>query len=95
MWRMSSSQALIFVAAVVADVSYITERRARGSYQLERQLSRRTHMKNHSATKPAPKELSAAELENVTGGKGAGRATFHDLSFMHMIDKASPVLMKA
>ena len=51
-------------------------------------------MKNHSATKPAPKELSAAELGNVTGGKGEGKATFHDLSFMHMIDKASPVLMQ-
>ncbi len=29
------------------------------------------------------------------GGGGAGKATFHDLSFMHTIDKASPLLLKA
>jgi type VI secretion system secreted protein Hcp len=29
------------------------------------------------------------------GGGGAGKATFHDLSFVHNIDKASPVLMQA
>ena len=29
-----------------------------------------------------------------TGG-GAGKATFHDLSFVHAIDKASPSLLKA
>jgi len=29
------------------------------------------------------------------GGGGAGKAGFHDLSFTHKIDKASPVLMKA
>ena len=28
------------------------------------------------------------------GGGGAGKASFHDLSFTHKIDKASPVLMK-
>jgi type VI secretion system secreted protein Hcp len=28
-------------------------------------------------------------------GGGAGRTTFHDLSFMHSIDKASPLLLKA
>ena len=28
-------------------------------------------------------------------GKGAGKANFHDLNFMHSVDKASPVLMKA
>jgi bacteriocin-like protein len=48
-------------------------------------------MKNDPATKPAPKELSAAELENVTGGKG-GKADFHDFNFTHLYDKASPVL---
>jgi type VI protein secretion system component Hcp len=47
-------------------------------------------MKNHPATKPAPKELSAAELEIVTGGKGAGKA---DFNFTHTVDKASPVLL--
>ena len=31
----------------------------------------------------------------VGGGAGAGKATFHDLSFVHNIDKASPVLMQA
>jgi type VI secretion system secreted protein Hcp len=29
------------------------------------------------------------------GGAGAGRATFHDLSFTHAIDKASPKLLEA
>ena len=29
------------------------------------------------------------------GGGGEGKASFSDLSFMHRIDKASPVLMKA
>ncbi|MBR1232004.1 type VI secretion system tube protein Hcp [Bradyrhizobium sp. AUGA SZCCT0182] len=51
-------------------------------------------MKYDPATKTAPKVLSAAELENVTGGKGAGKADFHDFNFTHLYDKASPVLMK-
>jgi type VI protein secretion system component Hcp len=50
-------------------------------------------MKNDPATNPATKELSVAELENVTGGKGEGKASFHDLAFIHNVDKASPVLM--
>ncbi len=29
------------------------------------------------------------------GGAGAGKASFHDLSFTHRLDKASPLLMKA
>jgi len=29
------------------------------------------------------------------GGGGAGKASFHDLSFMHSFDKASPAIMKA
>ncbi len=29
------------------------------------------------------------------GGGGAGKATFHDFSFVHHIDKASPSLMRA
>ena len=29
------------------------------------------------------------------GGAGAGRATFQDLSIVHAIDKASPLLLKA
>jgi type VI secretion system secreted protein Hcp len=32
---------------------------------------------------------------NMGGGKGAGKANFSDLNFMHALDKASPVLMKA
>src|SRR5580765_5539682 len=29
------------------------------------------------------------------GGGAAGKATFHDLSFVHNIDRASPLLMQA
>ncbi len=29
------------------------------------------------------------------GGGGGGRATFHDLTFVHKIDKASPLLLQA
>ena len=36
---------------------------------------------------------SSGELSHA-GGAGAGKATFHDLSFTHKIDKASPVLMQ-
>jgi type VI secretion system secreted protein Hcp len=37
-----------------------------------------------------------AQTGNVMGGgHGAGKANFSDLSFMHALDKASPVLMKA
>jgi len=49
-------------------------------------------MKNDPATKPAPKELSAAELENATGGKG--KAHLADFNFTHVYDKASPALAK-
>jgi type VI secretion system secreted protein Hcp len=34
-------------------------------------------------------------LGAMGGGSGAGKANFADLSFMHALDKASPVLMKA
>ena len=34
-------------------------------------------------------------IGSMGGGHGAGKANFHDLSFMHALDKASPVLMKA
>jgi type VI secretion system secreted protein Hcp len=36
-----------------------------------------------------------ANAANIGGGGGAGRATFHDLSFTHAIDKASPKLLQA
>ena len=34
-------------------------------------------------------ELSEEQLQKVYGGK----ASFHDLNFVHKLDKASPVLM--
>ena len=36
-----------------------------------------------------------ADFKGVGGGAGAGKASFHDLSFTHKIDRASPLLMKA
>jgi type VI secretion system secreted protein Hcp len=39
--------------------------------------------------------LTHAAAGSGGGGGGAGKAGFHDLSFTHKIDKASPVLMKA
>jgi type VI secretion system secreted protein Hcp len=37
---------------------------------------------------------NAGSMGHGTGG-GEGKATFHDLSFVHNIDKASPVLMQS
>jgi type VI secretion system secreted protein Hcp len=37
---------------------------------------------------------NAGSMAHGTGG-GEGKATFHDLSFTHKVDKASPVLMQA
>jgi type VI secretion system secreted protein Hcp len=37
---------------------------------------------------------NAGSMASGTGG-GEGKASFHDLSFVHNIDKASPVLMQA
>jgi type VI secretion system secreted protein Hcp len=37
---------------------------------------------------------NAGSMGHGTGG-GEGKATFHDLSFVHNVDKASPVLMQA
>ena len=37
---------------------------------------------------------NAGSMAHGSGG-GEGRATFHDLSFVHAVDKASPVLMQA
>ena len=36
----------------------------------------------------APKDLTTAKSKDVTGGK----ASFNDFSFVHKVDKASPVL---
>jgi type VI secretion system secreted protein Hcp len=38
---------------------------------------------------------NSGSIVSSGGGGGAGKATFHDLSFVHHIDKASPVLMQA
>lgn len=37
----------------------------------------------------------SGSVGHAGGGAGAGKATFHDLSFTHHIDKASPLLLKA
>jgi type VI secretion system secreted protein Hcp len=37
---------------------------------------------------------NAGSMGHGSGG-GEGKATFHDLSFVHAVDKASPVLMQA
>ena len=39
--------------------------------------------------------VSNAGNVGAGGGAGAGKANFSDISFMHALDKASPVLMKA
>jgi type VI protein secretion system component Hcp len=58
------------------------------------QLAKGDHtVKNDRTAKPATNELNEADLEKVTGGKGAGKAHFHDFSITHVYDKASPVLM--
>ena len=38
---------------------------------------------------------NAGAIGAGVSGAGAGKANFHDLSFTHKIDKASPVLMQA
>lgn len=38
--------------------------------------------------------VSNAGSMNMGGGAGTGRANFHDMSFVHKVDKASPTLMK-
>ena len=39
--------------------------------------------------------VSQSGSMSAGGGGGAGKANFSDLSFMHALDKASPVLMKS
>ena len=39
--------------------------------------------------------ISQTGSMSAGGGGGAGKANFNDLSFMHALDKASPVLMKS
>jgi type VI secretion system secreted protein Hcp len=38
--------------------------------------------------------VTNAAAKPMGGGGGVGKASFHDLSFTHKIDRASPVLMK-
>jgi type VI secretion system secreted protein Hcp len=38
---------------------------------------------------------NAADLKGPGSGAGSGKASFHDFSFTHSIDKASPLLLKA
>jgi type VI secretion system secreted protein Hcp len=38
---------------------------------------------------------NSAQVGGAGSGGGAGKASFHDLSFTHKIDKASPVLMQS
>ena len=39
--------------------------------------------------------VSRLDTMSHGGGGGAGKASFHDFSFTHHVDKASPVLMRA
>jgi type VI secretion system secreted protein Hcp len=39
--------------------------------------------------------VSHAGATNQGGGAGAGKASFHDFTFTHHVDKASPLLMRA
>ena len=39
--------------------------------------------------------MSQSGTASPGGGAGAGKATFHDFTFTHQVDKASPLLMKA
>lgn len=39
--------------------------------------------------------ITAAPAGGSAGGVAGGKATFHDLSIVHRIDKASPLLLKA
>ena len=39
--------------------------------------------------------LSQTDAAGHGGGGGAGKASFHDFSFTHHVDKASPLLMQA
>jgi type VI protein secretion system component Hcp len=42
-----------------------------------------------------PLSVKASKAASVRGGSvNEGKATFHDLSFVHVVDKSSPVLMR-
>jgi hypothetical protein len=61
---------------------------------LMEKITSKTTMQNSKASlkvRELKEGLSEEQLQNVYGGK----ASFHDLNFMHKLDKASPVLMPA
>ena len=59
---------------------------------LMEQIMSKTTMQNSKASlRELKEELSEEQLQKVYGGK----ASFHDLNFVHKLDKASPVLMQA
>jgi type VI secretion system secreted protein Hcp len=39
--------------------------------------------------------VSSSESSSTAAGAGAGKATFKDLTIVHVVDKASPLLLKA
>jgi bacteriocin-like protein len=60
---------------------------------MEKIMSKNT-MQNSKASlevRARKEELSEEQLQKIYGGK----ASFHDLNFVHKLDKASPVLMQA
>ena len=52
---------------------------------------RATRQCGRNGLRELKEELSEEQLQKVYGGK----ASFHDLNFVHKQDKASPVLMQA
>ncbi len=44
------------------------------------------------AVKDLPPKKGADAKGGGKAGGGEGKATFHDLSFVHLVDKSSPVL---
>ena len=54
-------------------------------------MKKKIGKKRGNRRRPAPKDLTAAKSKDVTGGK----ASFTDFSFVHKVDKASPVLMSS
>lgn len=41
---------------------------------------------------PPKKGADAKGGDKASGGGGEGKATFHDFNFVHLVDKASPIL---
>ena len=58
---------------------------------MEKIMSKTTMQNSKARLRELKEELSEEQLQKVYGGK----ASFHDLNFVHKLDKASPVLMQA